>query len=52
MWNDFSDYELAELAGRYGLEDLLVFAGDFSLANREEVEKFLSEYEMAEAFGE
>ena len=52
MWNDFSDYELAELAGRYGLEDLLVFAGDLSLANREEVEKFLSEHEMAEAFGE
>jgi hypothetical protein len=52
MWNDFNDYELAELAVRYGLEDLLVFAGDLSLANREEVEKFLTEYEMAEAFGE
>ena len=52
MWNEFSDYELAELAGRYGFEDLLVFAGDLSLANRDEVEKFLTEYELAEAFGD
>jgi hypothetical protein len=52
MWNDFSDFELAELCGRYGLEDMLVFAGDLSLANRKEVEKFLTEYELEEAFGE
>jgi hypothetical protein len=52
MWSDFSDFELAELAGRYGLEDMLVFAGDLSLVNREEVEQFLASYEMTEAFGE
>lgn len=49
MWDDFSDYELAELAGAYGLEDSLVFANDLSLANRPEVEKLLTaaEYEIA-----
>jgi hypothetical protein len=52
MWSEFSDFELAQLAGNYGLEDLLVFSGDLSLANRDEVEKFLTEYEMAEAFGD
>lgn len=52
MWSDFSDYELAELAGRYGIEDMLVFAGDFSLANREEVETALTQIEMTEAFGD
>jgi hypothetical protein len=52
MWSDFSDFELAELAGRYGLEDLLVFSDNLSLANRDEVEKLLTEFEMAEAFGE
>ena len=49
MWDDFSDYELAELASAYGLEDSLVFANDLSLANRPEVEKLLTaaEYEIA-----
>ena len=52
MWSDFSDFELAELAGRYGIEDMLVFAGDLSLANREEVETSLTQIEMTEAFGD
>ena len=52
MWSDFSDFELAELAGRYGFEDNLVFAGDLSLANREEIETLLTEHEFTEAFGE
>ena len=45
MWSDFSDYELAELAGRYGLEDNLVFDYELGLANRDEIEKLLTELE-------
>jgi hypothetical protein len=49
MWEDFSDFDLAELAGKYGIEDELVFAGDLSLANRSEIESRLTaiEYDMA-----
>lgn len=49
MWEDFSDFELADLAGKYGIEDELVFAGDLSLANRSEIESRLTaiEYDMA-----
>lgn len=52
MWNDFSDFELAELAGKYGLEDSLVFAGDLSLVNRDEIEKLLTEVEWDFAFSQ
>jgi hypothetical protein len=49
MWEDFSDFELADLAGKYGIEDELIFAGDLSLANRSEIESRLTaiEYDMA-----
>lgn len=48
MWKDFTDFELAELAGTYGIEDELVFAGDLSLANRADIESRLTaiEYDM------
>jgi len=51
MWNDFSDFELAELAGRYGLEENLVFNYALGLANRDEIEQLLTEteWEMANA---
>jgi hypothetical protein len=52
MWNDFNDFELAELAGQYGLEDSIVFAGDLSLANRSELESLLTAAEHDMAFGE
>jgi hypothetical protein len=52
MWSDFNDFELAELAGQYGLEDSLVFAADLSLANRDEVESLLTLAEHNMAFGE
>lgn len=52
MWTDFSDFELAELTGQHGLEDSLVFAGDLSLANRDEVEALLTLAEHDMAFGE
>ena len=51
MWKDFSDFELAELAGRYGLEDMLEFNSDFSLANRQGVENLLTLEEYDIAFG-
>lgn len=50
MWNDFSDFELATLAGSYGLQDYLVFNDKLQLANREEVETVLEEYEYSVAF--
>lgn len=52
MWKDFSDFELATLAGQYGLEDSLVFDCDLGLANREEIENLLTEVELDMAFGE
>lgn len=52
MWNDFSDFELAELAGRYGLEDNLVFDYELGLANRAEIEKLLTETEWELAHDE
>lgn len=52
MWEDFSDFELAELAGKYGIEDELVFAGDLSLANRSEIESRLTAIEYDFAFQE
>jgi hypothetical protein len=52
MWDDFSDFELATLAGQYGLEDSLIFSGDLSLANRGEIETLLTNCELEMAFGE
>jgi hypothetical protein len=50
MWNEFNDFELAEIAGRYGLEDLLVFCADLTLANRAEIEDLLALHEFDTAF--
>jgi hypothetical protein len=50
MWNDFSDYELATLAGSYGLQDYIIFNESLQLANREEVETMIEEYEYSLAF--
>jgi hypothetical protein len=50
MWDDFTDFELAELAGTYGIEEELVFAYDLSLANRGEIESRLTEIEYDLAF--
>lgn len=52
MWNDFSDFELSELAGTYGLEDSLVFNDRLQLVNRNEIETLLTQYEHELAFGE
>lgn len=50
MWEDFSDYELATLAGSYNLQDHLVFNDRLQLANREEIECLLTEVEFDLAF--
>lgn len=50
MWNDVNDFELAEIAGRYGLEDSLIFCVDLTLANRDEIEHLLALYEFDTAF--
>lgn len=50
MWEDFTDFELATLAGQYGLEDSIVFTDKLQLANREEVERLLTEAEHDLAF--
>lgn len=52
MWEEFSDLELAQIAGNYEMQDLLEFSSDFTLTNRAAVEKILTEYEFVEAFGE
>jgi len=46
MWADFNDYELAKLCYTYGIEEELVFANDLTLANRDEVEKLLTNFEL------
>ena len=51
MWDSFTDFELVTLAGQYDL-DICEFDNNLKLVNRAQVEKFLTEYEMAEAFGE
>ena len=50
MWDDFSDFELATLAGSYGLQDYIVFNERLQLSNREEVECMITEYEYNLAF--
>jgi len=50
MWNDFTDFELAQLAQEYNLQSYVVFTDRLKLANREEVECMLTEYEYSVAF--
>jgi hypothetical protein len=50
MWADFSDFELATLAHQYGIEDSLIWCGDFSLYNRNEIESLLTQIEYDDAF--
>lgn len=54
MWDEFNDFELATLAGQYGLEDSIIFSGDLTLANRSELEEMLTvaEHDMAFSNGE
>jgi hypothetical protein len=46
MWVDFNDYELAKLCYTYGIEEELVWADNLTLANRDEVEKLLTDFEL------
>jgi uncharacterized protein YlaN (UPF0358 family) len=46
MWADFNDYELAKLCHTYGIEEELNWADNLTLANREQVEKLLTDFEL------
>lgn len=50
MWNDFNDFELAEIAAGYGFQDLLEFNQDLALQNRNELESVLTKFEFETAF--
>lgn len=52
MWNDFSDYELCEIAAQYGLQDELEFNSDLCLTNRERIEQLVSDFEFCMAFSD
>ena len=53
MWNDFSDFEIAELAFKYNLDSTVKFdlsKDYFKLANRGEVECLIEDVEYSLAF--
>lgn len=50
MWNDYSDFEIAQLAGDYGIADELVFNDKLELVNREIIEDHLTQIEYEIAF--
>lgn len=50
MWSDFSDYDLAQLAGEYGIADELVFNDRLQLANRSAIENRITFIEFNSAF--
>lgn len=52
MWKDFTDWELAEIAAQYHLQDELEFNSDLALMNREHIETLLTQTEFEMAFGE
>lgn len=54
MWSGFDDFELACLCHDYGLVDACKFQQilPIKLANRDEIESLLTQYELEMAFGE
>lgn len=50
MWNDYSDFEIAQLAGDYGIADELEFNDKLELINRELIEDHLTQIEYEIAF--
>ena len=50
MWQDYSDFELAQLAGEYGIADELVFNERFQLTNREHIEDCITQIEFELAY--
>lgn len=52
MWNEFSDFEIAELAYQYGFGDEIEFNSDLRLFNRKQLETMLTLREHNMAFGE
>jgi hypothetical protein len=55
MWDDFTDFELAELAFLYGLQDEVhasTWNFNLTLRNRPELERILTKYEYDAAFSQ
>jgi len=52
MWLGFTDFELAELAAQYGLQDELEFNNELRLSNRERIESLVANVELEMAFGD
>lgn len=50
MWADYSDLELAQLAGDYGISDELEFNDRLELINREVIEDHITQIEFENAF--
>lgn len=54
MWNDFDDFELAQLCFDYGIQDECQFSDiiPVTLSNRKFIEELLTEIELDMAFSE
>lgn len=50
MWEGFSDYELVQLAGEYGIADECEFNDRLELSNREHVEDCITQLEFESAY--
>ena len=50
MWADYTDFELAQLAGEYGIADECLFNERLELSNREHVEDCITQLEFETAF--
>ena len=50
MWADYSDFEIAQLAGDYGIADELEFNERLELMNRDVIEDHITQIEYEVAF--
>ena len=50
MWDDYSDFEIAQLAGDYGIADELQFNDRLELMNRKVIEEHITQIEYDIAF--
>jgi hypothetical protein len=50
MWAEYSDFEIAQLAGDYGIADEVEFNERLELSNREYLENCITQIEYENAF--
>lgn len=50
MWDEYSDFEIAQLAGDYGIADELQFNDRLELMNRKVIEDHITQIEYDIAF--